>query len=605
MITSSALDKATLDGLRAEADWLAAREAPSAENGCVLEPLADGRRAGDGWRTDFSAYAAARKTAPTTTTRGALLETLPRLAASHLGVDTVYLFNEHYVVKPPRSGTEFGWHADRDLQLCGGDAARYVSCWCPLDDVDEANGCLAVRDADGGEVSLRCRAGDVVLLKDDVEHRSGPNGSHRPRRALYAQYSDAPIGGAAAPLRLAIPATAAAKSDPSLYRGSKRRRTVRGIAGPVDAVAAAAAWTTVAADCAFAAAVEMNTPRSWKTVLDRCWAEIHATGDWRAVPLNWRRSYAAASYFYARTLGDTDAAAATRQCDLGLMLGDASHRAALLGLAGDLAPPAAYRARGGPPAPRVVVLDRPTTGTPPKVLRRPSVEAFRDACYGPGAPARLVDCMGHWPALSTRPWADLAYLDAVAGRRVVPVERGGTYLAADWRETLMPLGDFIDNHVRARDSTAYLAQHALFEQIPVLRGDVATPDYCCLGDGDPTLNAWFGSGGTKSPLHHDRYHNLLCQVVGSKYVRLYGREHAAALYPRPVGDVHAVSSKIVDIDAVDTAAYPDFAKAPYVDLILDAGEVLYIPPHVWHYIESRETSFSVSFWWAPNRDETY
>ena len=57
-----------------------------------------------------------------------------------------------------------------------------------------------------------------------------------------------------------------------------------------------------------------------------------------------------------------------------------------------------------------------------------------------------------------------------------------------------------------------------------------------------------------------------------------------------------MSSRIIDPDDVDATKFPKFASAPYVDVEVNAGDVLYIPPRHWHFVEASSVSFSVSFW---------
>eukprot|EP00041_Stephanoeca_diplocostata_P030954 m.949733 g.949733 ORF g.949733 m.949733 type:complete len:564 (+) comp23857_c1_seq10:80-1771(+) len=110
------------------------------------------------------------------------------------------------------------------------------------------------------------------------------------------------------------------------------------------------------------------------------------------------------------------------------------------------------------------------------------------------------------------------------------------------------------------------------------------------------ISAWFGPCDTVSPLHHDPYHNLLAQVVGYKYVRLYPKEESKKVYPRAGA---MCNNSFINIDNVDTKKYPLFAdiQAGY-HCVLGPGDMLHIPRHMWHYVRSLSISFSVSFWWG-------
>ena len=110
------------------------------------------------------------------------------------------------------------------------------------------------------------------------------------------------------------------------------------------------------------------------------------------------------------------------------------------------------------------------------------------------------------------------------------------------------------------------------------------------------LNAWFGPQNTISPLHHDPHHNLLCQVVGRKYLRLYPHEASTRLYPHP--DPLLNNTSQMDVANPDVDRFPLVAGLACLECILEPGEMLYIPPKYWHYVRALSISFSVSCWWS-------
>lgn len=254
-------------------------------------------------------------------------------------------------------------------------------------------------------------------------------------------------------------------------------------------------------------------------------------------------------------------------------------------------------------------------------------------------PIIISGVIENWPAIANpnRRWNDPSYLlkATLGGRRLVPVELGRSYTDEDWSQRIMTFAEYMKNNLLQpkQEKTGYLAQHDLFAQIPSLSADTNTPDYCYTTPPppktlsstveveileEPLRNAWLGPAGTISPLHTDPYHNILCQVVGHKYIRLYAPSETPNLYPRGIDEtgVNMENTSHVDISLAKTLYTPDqqsqadeekrkefevqfplLKGARCIEGVLGPGECLYIPVGWWHYVESLSTSFSMSFWW--------
>jgi hypothetical protein len=132
-----------------------------------------------------------------------------QIAQAALG-DTVYLFNEQYVVKAAEQGMPFSWH--QDSGFIDYPHRPYLTCWIALDDMTEANGTVYllpysragtrdvikhIRDEESNDLvgyfgndpgdPVIVPAGSIVCFSSTLFHRSGPNTTDRVRRAIFGR----------------------------------------------------------------------------------------------------------------------------------------------------------------------------------------------------------------------------------------------------------------------------------------------------------------------------------------------------------------------------------------------------------------------------------
>ena len=211
-------------------------------------------------------------------------------------------------------------------------------------------------------------------------------------------------------------------------------------------------------------------------------------------------------------------------------------------------------------------------------------------------PVVLTGGARQWPAVNT--WTP-AYLREHCGDETVEVMIGREAdrhyeVKSEQHKRRMRFAAYVDM-VIAADSTNdhYLVANNHFLDLPGTRHllDDLQPLPGFLDREQPTGSVflWFGPAGTVTPLHHDTLNVLLVQILGRKQVTLIPSVQLPLMY----NDVAVYSA--VDLDRPDPDQKPLFDGAERIEVLLDAGDALFIPVGWWHHVRSLDTSISTSF----------
>lgn len=231
---------------------------------------------------------------------------------------------------------------------------------------------------------------------------------------------------------------------------------------------------------------------------------------------------------------------------------------------------------------------------------------FLERFYAPGRPAIITGALAGWPALHS--WTP-AYLRAAIGVAEVEVQAGrhanpDFEYGKDALRRRMSFAAFMDRVERENGNDIYLTASnnaANASALAPLQPDMRfIPDY--LTDAHGML--WIGPAGTLTPLHFDLTNNMMVQIVGRKRVILLPPSETAKL-----GHNRAVFSDVQDIeDERALKAGPTARDAIRQEVVIEPGEMLYIPIGWWHQVRALDfsvTMTSTNFHWRNDWYQSY
>ncbi len=158
----------------------------------------------------------------------------------------------------------------------------------------------------------------------------------------------------------------------------------------------------------------------------------------------------------------------------------------------------------------------------------------------------------------------------------------------------LTVNELINNIKNGGDK--YLRFSPLLENNPELVSDL---DMDWLQDmkGEKTFaNTYYmflGGKSHKTLLHTDQPCNIYVQIFGEKKWTLFSAEDSALIYPTISNTAYIKSP--VEVDSPDHTKFPLYKYAQAYEAHLSPGDVLYVPPNTWHFVENLTDSIAVGY----------
>ncbi|MBW4673834.1 MAG: cupin-like domain-containing protein [Desmonostoc geniculatum HA4340-LM1] len=241
-------------------------------------------------------------------------------------------------------------------------------------------------------------------------------------------------------------------------------------------------------------------------------------------------------------------------------------------------------------------------------IKTPSIKQFSEIAKQ-YQPFIIEDVVQHWDAYKY--WSN-DYLIKKCGNNLVPVRFFKQNFWNDYQNFAyersyephkeMKLQEYINNHIEDKNTQnkldCYLNEAVFEDCFPEIVGDVTYPEFF---NRKSFVRLWFGLSNkhfsSNSSLHFDAEHNIFAQIRGRKRILLYPPIDYLSFYPPLEDSAGALYGSKVNPDSLDLELFPKFPWQEKIELVLQPGEILYLPPFWWHYLTAVDDNISLSFWY--------
>lgn len=197
---------------------------------------------------------------------------------------------------------------------------------------------------------------------------------------------------------------------------------------------------------------------------------------------------------------------------------------------------------------------------------------------------------------------DFAYLQRMCGDREVSVRffPGGENDGISYVRKKMTIENYlrvISNNDEAANQY-YMSHLPADNTVPEILPDLQVPKECSAEKPTPIV---FIGRRTYSQLHyHPDDEAIATMVHGRKRFILYSPSDTANLYPMPWFSPGYNFSSVDhrSIEMISREKYPLYAKARPIEVVLEAGDLLYIPNFWWHVVHGDDPCILVTYFWG-------